>query len=804
MDAIQRSLGVSTSNMKHFQDFSKGFPLCTLDQKIETQKLALSGSQLKDAVSSAITSGRKASLKSWEKAEMKVDLTYDGKQGVCATVSRGKVDSIISGPWIRGIPDELRHDPVELRSFLQDTYIKVSQFSDTSYGLEVCPRLKGGVGLDDERLDAETLTKLRQAIDHAQNARGKEVIALIGDTGTGKSTAINYLLGKRMAATERGMSTVINVAAGEQEAAKIGHQLQRSETDFTHIYPVPNSRNALADCGGFLDTRGVSTEIAVNMSLKLTMQNARNVKLVLCLACDKLIGDRCVAFMRTLSTVLGTLLRDYRAHQGSIILMITKPSRLQSGRLVSAQDVKGLFEEIKNECAPGSERRAWMEFLLRNNGRYICVCDPMSPEGRNTILQLFNTAQAIEEPSKAFKTAYSENAKLRLFEEMSIISTIGSDCYRKFFSIVKRLNNNDSEIASLNQKITKITKDIGQLMHDFGSKEDNLDSLKATEANIKKERERAIEQERDKITDLKNEIKKLNLKSQGLKDQLIKLAQEGEQESCYWTDEINKDGVSIKHRQTVTVTHTVQKSGGFFGKVIGGIVGTFVGGPIGTAAGTAVGGMIDGDDSTTEISKPQTVISDIPLPIERHFSYQGPPILRVVKFPNSPKYWKDERLNETSYSVDYATDPGEKASASVSVYTQKKHQPEEIAKKFGLEQEITNTVVEVTNCANQQGLSENSILREQNAINVKGNLMERIEGYKNTQAEYEHAKQGIEAEKLVTVQEKDELRNRIQQRSPDFVFLKDYLELSQDEELKSNEIVKKFLELDEKFHTSNI
>jgi len=74
----------------------------------------------------------------------KVELVIDPDKGLEATVTKdGKVTKIAK-EWIDGIPKEFQKDPIKLRKYLSDTYVRPSPFEDGGLKLYVNHRLRGG------------------------------------------------------------------------------------------------------------------------------------------------------------------------------------------------------------------------------------------------------------------------------------------------------------------------------------------------------------------------------------------------------------------------------------------------------------------------------------------------------------------------------------------------------------------------------------------------------------------------------------------------------------------------------------
>lgn len=129
------------------------------------------------------------------------------------------------------------------------------------------------------------LSLLNQGISHAEIARNKDVVLILGNTGSGKSTIINYLLGCAMRYSKGRMFTQ------DQEIAKIGHSI-RSETLFPTLHSSETFRTfmqneyvfgdendyAICDCPGFYDNRSEEERICASILTEMVVRKAENLR----------------------------------------------------------------------------------------------------------------------------------------------------------------------------------------------------------------------------------------------------------------------------------------------------------------------------------------------------------------------------------------------------------------------------------------------------------------------------------------------------------------------------------------------
>ena len=136
----------------------------------------------------------------------------------------------------------------------------------------------------------------------AKKAKDRDVLMVIGNTGAGKSTLVNYLAGCTMEMVSRKdagftdgnlKKKIARVAEGSfiKEVMRIGH-LNQSATFLPAVYHDEGSGLTLCDCPGFLDNRGAEINIANACNIKQMIAQAKSVRVVVLINYDSLEADR--------------------------------------------------------------------------------------------------------------------------------------------------------------------------------------------------------------------------------------------------------------------------------------------------------------------------------------------------------------------------------------------------------------------------------------------------------------------------------------------------------------------------------
>lgn len=194
---------------------------------------------------------------------------------------------------------------------------------------------------------------LLEGVPKIQTARGKDNIFVIGNTGSGKSTLITYLLGNEMEKVRgKGLGKYIvqpRSTTLASKANKIGHR-GHSET----LYPeVKISENDLGfcDCPGFHDNRIREYKICASICTQMAVNLSKSIKTVIvtidCSEIDTLKGDG----LKKLSETLSKLFTNTDIISKSTIFVFTKTDRLVERPTVSdiKEQIMGLIEDFTQE-----------------------------------------------------------------------------------------------------------------------------------------------------------------------------------------------------------------------------------------------------------------------------------------------------------------------------------------------------------------------------------------------------------------------------------------------------------------------
>ena len=251
---------------------------------------------------------------------------------------------------------------------------------------------------------------------NAAHANSKEVVMVLGNTGAGQSTTVNYSLGCEMKAALDEFGEEIIVVAPESirpEVMPIGHG-RRSHTFMPQIVPDPDNNNqAYCDCPGFSDNRGAEINIANAINTRRVLQQATGIKAVFLAEYSDFIGSRGnnLQAMESMCHQMFGGIDNLRRHQNAVLLGITKaPLYNRSGQPISLSTMRS---RITQANTPTAQILAHRVFLFDPLDRGSDNPDFWSRERcRTAIAQLSSIPQ--REATTLFQTVLTDGDQTKL------------------------------------------------------------------------------------------------------------------------------------------------------------------------------------------------------------------------------------------------------------------------------------------------------------------------------------------------------------------------------------------------------
>ena len=271
----------------------------------------------------------------------------------------------------------------------------------------------------DESIELLT-TCIRLGQSSAERISGRECVIMIGNTGAGKSTFVNYLSGCTMALKtpdELGIDGVLNLVTvlpraeggALDEVMAIGHT-KKSKTFMPEVATDKREGLTYCDCPGFLDNRGAEINIANAVNVKNAMVSSTGAKVVVLINYYSLLAEKGRGLVETLeicSSLFGSA-ENIKKNKESLLLAISNvPETIK-------------MDKLKNWLLKDTPEV--MQVLVDR----LFIYDPLDRTvdgawNRTKCLQQLKDLPSIPNPKEIFKTVLTdtdEKALVTLGEQM--------------------------------------------------------------------------------------------------------------------------------------------------------------------------------------------------------------------------------------------------------------------------------------------------------------------------------------------------------------------------------------------------
>ena len=173
----------------------------------------------------------------------------------------------------------------------------------------------------DNELDLQTIIHLFET-HRAQSAQccDKDTVFVVGNTGAGKSTLVNYLGGSKIVTVRNADNQFVGQLEVEDplDGCIVGHTAN-SETRYLRSYVDRDGGNLLlCDTPGFEDTDGSNTDIANAVAISWAIRKSKTVRLVLIIESSTIGNGRGNDLCRLL-TLFKRFLIDVEGNLDSVV-----------------------------------------------------------------------------------------------------------------------------------------------------------------------------------------------------------------------------------------------------------------------------------------------------------------------------------------------------------------------------------------------------------------------------------------------------------------------------------------------------
>lgn len=333
------------------------------------------------------------------------------------------------------ISDDLNYPLLALRKFLHN-----KDKTKRLWARDICEELK-------LPLELPMLMELCvEGIEWDKKQSAENLVLVIGPTGSGKSTLINYLYGIKFDYISTFKSpfhkSYLQPKPGQRKPpARAGHSMQ-SETLFAHITPPDRKNNSYCDCPGFSDNRLQDEAVCASLGVPLAVKYANSIRAVIIVAEWGMFSTR-DGGMKYLSLTLYKLfkkLAEIYLNKGRIdtiplIFAITKPQEPMRGehfdpdplRSALMESLKELKSQMEGEIPDFQDHLKRLEAL---KNRHLALKECLTvPKDFYQKFSLDNPDLKMK-PSLLFRIYFGISSKKKDYEEKLILDAIAKQSER--------------------------------------------------------------------------------------------------------------------------------------------------------------------------------------------------------------------------------------------------------------------------------------------------------------------------------------------------------------------------------------
>lgn len=251
-------------------------------------------------------------------------------------------------------------------------------------------------------------------------------VLVLGTTGSGKSTLVHGLSGKKLTAEEGIGSYKINVVGGVLPGFTIGHHLDSATTIPVSWYDR-TSNLVYWDCPGFMDSRGERQEIINAFAVDQLFTSPSRIGILLAIQESDFEGARGMEVIKRFNKII-SLIPNQEQLKRSLSLVVTKKI---DARFTSHEKLMGLLERSKKAKDVSQIEKAidLLAFVVENPDRIFTFPEPRGKgeyndfSDRRKLIDHLGGASIIN-PEHAFQL--DDNVKILMFEMMNKFANVPS------------------------------------------------------------------------------------------------------------------------------------------------------------------------------------------------------------------------------------------------------------------------------------------------------------------------------------------------------------------------------------------
>lgn len=330
------------------------------------------------------------------------------------------------------------------------------------------------------RIDLSVLEQELIAVEQKiKYMAGREIVLVIGNTGSGKSTLINYLQGRKLeqrASDETGTAWLETVDNSMVHSPRIGHGVL-SQTDYPEAFEC-GKRYLLCDTSGYLDTRSQEKNLCTYLALQIVSRYAEKIKAIIAVieipALEAAKGNVGFESLR----VINELFTQQNQLSKSTLFVFTKPETGHGNRVTQAQIIRRITSKIDALAESENQDNRKLHNILQ-----VIVSNPDNVFVPN-VLDNGQTRQTLFERIDASLSLSKDQLKLSIADrEYAEFRELISQTARTYLTMMANKEAHENEIrqiertkASNNDILTRLQSTRTQLEIQRGQRSLNLNS----------------------------------------------------------------------------------------------------------------------------------------------------------------------------------------------------------------------------------------------------------------------------------------------------------------------------------------
>lgn len=247
----------------------------------------------------------------------------------------------------------------------------------------------------------DIVTKIKNS-DHTIPPNSPDnVLILAGVTGSGKSTLVNYMLGKPLYSIPKKHTKLFEIVLEQNEEDAhdciIGHTMH-SQTDFPQKYTNKEKKLIIWDTPGLEDSRGAKADILNCVFINKILKNNKGAKILFIIEEGSLFGNGRSKSFKQMITRIFELFENKADLLNSVLFVFTK-----TGLISDYNEVLKTY--INDEKTFGNEIRNFLNFIVEKQ-KFVMFPTP-EKEGKIDDLcrqEIFQKLEGLE---------YLQNPKLK-------------------------------------------------------------------------------------------------------------------------------------------------------------------------------------------------------------------------------------------------------------------------------------------------------------------------------------------------------------------------------------------------------